>query len=267
MKCSEIIEGLEKLAPVSWACSWDNPGLLAGRASKEVTRILIGLDATDEAVDLAVKEGCHMLLTHHPLIFKPVKKINDQDFIGRRLIRLIQADISYYAMHTNFDSAPGCMADLAAGLLGLTDTVPLEETGVEPASGKAFGIGACGNLSQAMELKEVAMMVKERFQLPFVNVYGAGEIRGPVSRVAVCPGSGRGMSGQALALGAQVLITGDMGHHDGIDAVAQGLAVIDGGHYGLEHIFMDFMEGYIREHINSGLEIIKVPAACPVTSW
>lgn len=266
MKCSEIIEGLEKLAPRSCACSWDNPGLLAGRAEKEVSRLLIALDATDEVVELAVKENCHFLLTHHPLIFQPLKKVNDQDFIGRRVVRLIQADISYYAMHTNFDGAPGCMADLAAGLLEMRDTSPLEVMGEWPSTGKPYGIGACGEFAEPMGLEELAVLVKERFELPFVNIYGLGQIQGKITRGAVCPGSGRGMTGEALKMGAQVLITGDIGHHDGIDAVAQGLAVIDGGHYGLEHIFMDYMETYIRENVDSELTIIKAPPAYPVTA-
>ena len=121
MKCSEWMEKLEKLAPKSLACEWDNPGLLAGRAEKEVKKVLIALDATDDVVDLAVKEQVDFLITHHPLIFHSIKKVNDQDFIGRRLIKLIQADISMYAMHTNFDIAPRCMADLAAEKLGLAE--------------------------------------------------------------------------------------------------------------------------------------------------
>ena len=107
MKCRELINRLERLAPLSYACSWDNPGFLAGRGDKEVSRVLVALDATDEVVETAVNEGCDFLLTHHPLVFGSIKKVNDQDFIGRRLVRLIQADISYYAMHTNFDCAPG----------------------------------------------------------------------------------------------------------------------------------------------------------------
>ena len=126
MKCSEWMEKLEILAPKSLACEWDNPGLLAGRAEKEVKKVLIALDATDDVVDLAVKEQVDLLITHHPLIFHSMKKVNDQDFIGRRLIKLIQADISMYAMHTNFDIAPGCMADLAAEKLGLAECEPLE---------------------------------------------------------------------------------------------------------------------------------------------
>ena len=250
MKCIELINHLERLAPVSYACSWDNPGLLAGRGDKEVRKIYIALDATDQVVEAAVEEGCDLLLTHHPLIFGAIKQVNDQDFIGRRLVKLIQADMSCYSMHTNFDCAPGCMADLAADILGLKDRAPLEETGVDASTGKPYGIGVCGKLRQALDLKGLALMVKEGFGLPFVNVYGAELFDGQVSR----------------ALGAQVLITGDMGHHDGIDAAAQGLFIMDGGHYGLEHIFMGFMEQYIRERIDSNLVIRTAPKAFPATA-
>ena len=116
MKCSEIMEILEELAPKELACEWDNPGLLAGRGDKEVKTILVAVDATDAVLDQAEEAGADMLLTHHPLIFKPVKSVTDRDFIGRRLLRLIQADCPYYAMHTNFDAAPGCMAALAGEL-------------------------------------------------------------------------------------------------------------------------------------------------------
>ena len=111
MECSKVIEILRELAPESCACDWDNPGLLSGRRDKEIKKIYIALDATDQVVEDAIRWGADMLLTHHPLIFKSIKKVNDENFITRRLIRLIQADISYYAMHTNFDAAPGCMAE------------------------------------------------------------------------------------------------------------------------------------------------------------
>ena len=110
MKCSEVIEILGKLAPESCACDWDNPGLLAGRSDKEVKKIYIALDATDQVVDAAIKAGADMLLTHHPLIFKAIKKVNDQNFITRRLVKLIQADISYYAMQPGAASKFVCIA-------------------------------------------------------------------------------------------------------------------------------------------------------------
>ena len=131
MKCSEIIEILELLAPRRCACDWDNPGLLAGRKDKEVKKILITVDVDDQTVEKAAAEGVDMIISHHPLIFKAMKHITDEDFIGRRLVKMIQADISYFAMHTNFDSAPGCMADVVAERLGIVFGAPLEELGEE----------------------------------------------------------------------------------------------------------------------------------------
>ena len=265
MNCRQWMEQLEQLAPISCACEWDNPGLLAGRGDKEIKKVLVALDATDEVVDQAIAQKVDMLLTHHPLIFKPIKKINDQDFIGRRLVKLIQADICYYAMHTNFDAAPGCMADLAARKLHLVETAPLEALG--ELGGVAYGIGKTGILLSKMSLKELAESVKKEFGVPYVTVYGANQFEGMVRRVAICPGSGKGMTAEALAAGAQVLVTGDIGHHDGIDAAANGLVIIDAGHYGLEHMFIEFMADYCKEKIDSGVQVVKAPVEFPVTAW
>ncbi len=265
MNCREWMERLERLAPPACACEWDNPGLMTGRADKEIRKILIALDADDEAVKEAVSMGADLLLTHHPLIFRPVKKVNDMDFIGRRLVTLLRHDICCYAMHTNFDAAPGCMADLAAGRLGLLEPSPLEVMGEK--DGTAWGIGKTGWLPAETRLRALAEQVKEAFGLPFVTVYGAGDSGRTVLRAAVCPGSGKGMTGAALAAGAQVLITGDIGHHDGIDAADQGLAVIDAGHYGLEHIFIDFMADFCRKEAEEATEIRKMPVHFPAVSW
>lgn len=264
MKCSDIINVLEQLAPAAYACDWDNPGLLAGRMEKEVYRIVVALDATDEAIDLAVREKADMLITHHPLIFRPLKKVNDMDFVSARIVRLIQNDISYYVMHTNFDSAPGCMADLAAERLNLLNVIPLEPTGVA-ADGLLYGIGKIGELAAAMTLEDLTEFVKKVFSIPFALVYGMEELREPIKKIAVCPGSGKHMMQHVKAGGAQVLIAGDMGHHEGIDAVAEGVAVIDGGHYGLEYIFMDFMDTYIVEQFKGEIEVIKAPVKFPVS--
>lgn len=264
MKCSDIITELERLAPKSYACDWDNPGLLVGRSGKEVHRVMLALDATDEVVEMAVRERADMLITHHPLIFGALKMVNDMSFVSRRVIKLLRHDISYYAMHTNFDSTPGGMADLAANRLGLTDTQILDLTGVSE-EGVPYGIGKTGTLPKPMRLEELCGYVKQAFGLPFVLVYGLEEKTEPVEKVAVCPGSGRHMAEISEKCGAQVLITGDIGHHDGIDAVDGGIAVIDGGHYGLEHIFIDFMDTYIRERIGGDLEVLKVPVKFPAS--
>lgn len=266
MQCSEIIEICRKLAPEACACEWDNPGLLAGRSDKSVKRIYIALDATDQVVDEAIEAEADMLLTHHPLIFKAIKKVNDQDFITRRLVKLIQADISYYAMHTNFDAAPGCMADLAAERLGLTNCVPLETLGeVERPEGMvSYGIGRNGYLREPVTVRELAGTVKEAFGLPFALAYGQELTEEIVTRVSVCPGAGGSEIEKALAWGAQVMVTGDISHHQGIDAAARGMAVIDGGHYGLEHIFIPYMKDYLRGELREKVELIMEEPQWPV---
>lgn len=261
MQCNEIIRQLNMLAPEEHACEWDNPGLLAGRGGKAVHKVLVALDATDEVVEQAVAGQVDLLVTHHPLIFKPLKKVNDQDFISRRIVKLIQSDISYYAMHTNFDVAPGCMADLAAQQLGLTAEAPLEVTG--ESDGDVFGIGKIGTLSRPVSLAQLGELVKKQFDLPFVTVYGLEQIGEPINRIAVSPGSGGSMIGFAQAAGVQALITGDISHHEGIDAVANGLAVLDAGHYGLEHIFIDFMRDYLQAQYGDALTVLTAAPAFP----
>ncbi len=265
MKCSEVIEILGKLAPESCACDWDNPGLLAGRSDKEVKKVYIALDATDQVVEATVKAGADMLLTHHPLIFKAIKKVNDQNFITRRLIKLIQADIAYYAMHTNFDAAPGCMADLAAKRLSLKDTEPLEAMGDMEINGNsvAYGIGKTGNLPEKLTVKALAEKVKQAFDLPFVLVYGEELMDMEVEKVALCPGAGGSMIEEAIHTGAKALVTGDISHHQGIDAAAREMAVIDAGHYGMEHIFIRYIAEYLKEKLPAEIEIISAEPAWP----
>lgn len=262
MKCRELIEILERLAPPSLACDWDNPGLLAGRSDKEVETVFLALDADDGVIEQAVRAGADLLITHHPLIFKPLKKVNDQDFISRRILRLIREDISYYAMHTNFDAAPGCMGDLAGERLRLEKTRVLEPMGTME-DGREYGIGVYGLLERERTLKETAEFVKEAFGLPFVTVFGETEIPRNIRTAAVCPGAGGSTIKEALHCGADVYITGDISHHEGIDAVACGMAVIDAGHYGIEHIFMEFMENYLKEQLGETIRVVKAESHFP----
>ena len=256
MRCEEFIRLLEELSPVSYAESWDNPGLLAGRYDKEIKKIYIALDATTEVIEDAKRCGADMLLTHHPLIFKGIKKVNSEDFIGRRILTLLQADICYYAMHTNFDVMG--MADAAAERLMLLQRGVLDVT--YEKDGVTQGIGRIGSLKQPMSLDECAQVVKQAFGIEWVKVFG--EPDRPVETVAICPGSGKSMIGAALAGDVDVLITGDIDHHDGIDALERGMAVIDAGHFGLEQIFVPYMAEYIKrktEHIEVITQTLKSP--------
>ena len=252
MECKKVIEILEKQSPKSYACDWDNVGLLVGREDKEIQKIYIALDATDEAIEEAIANGADMLLTHHPMIFKGMKRVTQEDFIGRRIIRLIQNDMVYYAMHTNFDVMG--MADLAADYLGISDTRVLEITSVSETGEE--GIGRYGSLKKEMTVRECCEEVKQAFSLENVKVFG--DLERKVKTAAISPGSGRSVISNALQAGVDVLITGDIDHHEGIDAVAQKLTVIDAGHYGVEHIFIPYMEQYLKREAKE-LEIAVQP--------
>ena len=254
MLCRDIMRVIETTYPKHAALEWDNVGLLVGRTEKEVKKIYVALDATDEVIDAAVEAKADLLITHHPLIFSPLKTITDAHFIGGRVVKLLQHDISYYAMHTNYDVHG--MAELSGAILGLEGAETLEVTNFESAE----GIGRVGMLETKMSLKECCELVKEKFQLESVRVFG--NLDSFVQRAAICPGSGKGMTELAIQKKADVLITGDIAHHEGIDAVAQGLAVIDAGHYGLEHIFINDMATFLGEKLQ-GVEIDKSSISHP----
>lgn len=248
MLCDDMIRTLEELSPVIYAESWDNVGLLAGRRDKEVKSVLLALDASQAVVDQAVELGVQMLITHHPLLFKPVKRINTDDFIGARLVKLIQNDISCYAMHTNFDVCG--MADAAAEAMGLLHGKVLDVT-FEDAGG-SMGCGRYGRLPGAMTVGECAEMIKKCFSLKNVRVYG--DLERKVTLAGILPGSGGGMVELALAAGVEIYITGDLKHHEAMDACEQGLSLIDAGHFGLEHIFAPFVGKLLSKEF-PGLEV------------
>ena len=210
-------------------------GLLVGRKDKTVHKVMLALDATDDVIEQAVLQRVDMLITHHPLLFSGIKRITEDDFIGRRLIKLIKNDICYYAMHTNFDVMG--MADAAADAMGLKDCEALEVTYEDELAKE--GIGRIGRLPHEMSVEECAVFCKEVFALDSIRVYG--EADASVETVAIVPGSGKDYIETALLKGADLYITGDIGHHHGLDAMEQGLVILDAGHYGIEKIFVPYM--------------------------
>ena len=261
---SMITEKLEQLAPKAAACDWDNPGLLVGRSDREVSRIYVALDASCAVVDAAIDAGCDLIVTHHPIIFRGLKSINDQSALGLKLLDLIRNDVSVFSMHTNFDSCPGGMADIVCAALGLRKTGLMEPTGFLPKDAQngaaeglqlrvveteddvnpdAYGIGFTAELPELLSAAELAARVKACFGLPFVQYYDAGM---PIRRIACCPGSGRGELKEVLSLGVDAFLSGDMGHHEGIDLCEEGISLLDAGHYGLEHIFVHYIAEFLR---------------------
>ncbi|MCR5487399.1 MAG: Nif3-like dinuclear metal center hexameric protein [Lachnospiraceae bacterium] len=238
MKCHDLIELLNETADPALAEDWDNPGLLVGELEAEIRTVLVAVDATDEVIDEAVEVRADLIITHHPLIFKGISRVTDDDFVGRRVIRMIRKDICCFAMHTNFDIS--CMGEEAAERLGLLDAQPLQDTGEEE------GYGRVGRLDAPMSVLELSEHLKEALQVEDMKVFG--DLQSVVSSVAVMPGSGGSAIKDALKKKAEVLITGDISHHQGIDAVAQGLAVIDAGHFGIEKLFIPYMKEYLERN-------------------
>lgn len=256
MKCREIVDFLEQLAPSRYAESWDNPGLLVGNYEKEIHTIFVAVDATDEVIEEACAARADMLITHHPLIFSGLKAVNEDHFIGRRVRRLIREDICCYAMHTNFDIA-GDMSRLVTERLPFQSTSVLEET----ADGK--GLGRIGELLETMTVRKFVDILKEKLEIPSVVLYG--EENGRVRKVAVLPGSGKSEIKEAVRQGAELMVTGDIGHHEGIDALAQGMMVVDAGHYGLEKVFVGYLQHTLEQEWKDRVRVVPEPLRQPFT--
>ncbi len=229
-----ILAVLEELAPSRLCESWDNSGLQLGSRRAPIHKILVSLDPTLAAVRKAARSGAQLLLTHHPLIFKPVSCLNPDLHPGDVLHEAIHGGIAIIAAHTNLDSARGGLNDLLAGLLGLGDVEVLEEEGGFREPGE--GLGRIGVLPEPVTLPALVREVKRVFEVPAAGVVGSPDLR--IRRVAVVGGSGGSMIQTASHRGAEVLITGDVGHHHALDALLRGVAVIDAGHFSTEKTAM-----------------------------
>ena len=241
LTCMDVMQCLEELSPTSFAEKWDNVGLLIGRKEKKIESVMLCVDVNETVIRQAIQKGIDMIVSHHPIIFSGEKRITDENVFGTRLLDLIQADICVYAMHTNFDVIG--MADAAAERLDLLETKVLHVTYEDEIATE--GIGRVGKLKGTMSLEELAHFTKEVFDVPSVKVFGNPETL--CCEVAVCPGAGKSLVENVLHTEADVYVTGDIDHHTGMDLVAQGVCVIDAGHYGVEKLFVPYMYDYFTK--------------------
>lgn len=271
MKCLDIIRELEKLAPESLALDWDNSGLLLGRTDKNISRILIALEVNETVVEMAVSGKADLLITHHPMIFKPLKRLSSENAEGRYTMRLLRADICCYAMHTNFDMAQMGMGTLAADKLGLVeqrilgDIVPYRDFSGNECLG---GLGKIGQLKEPLNAEGLCALIDREFANSGIRMYvPSGKKDRLISQVAVLPGSGGDYVDLAAESGADAFITGDVSHHEGTAGTAQGLMVFDAGHYCLEYPFTDYLERYLMDRVSSDVDLVTVPFDPPCAVW
>jgi len=243
---SDIIKVLDSLAPPTLAEAWDNVGLQVGDPERTVKNIWIALDPTYPVVKAACRQKIDLLITHHPLLFKPLQSLNFRTPVGSIIDLAVRHHLAIFAAHTNLDSALGGINDILAGRIGLYDLKPLVRA-PEPqrfqndvdgpvAPDQGVGIGRVGLLESAVDLKTLANEVKNKLNLRHLKLSGDPAL--PVKKVAICSGSGAGLLADFFASGAQAFISGDLRYHDARDVEASHLGLIDIGHFASEHLFV-----------------------------
>jgi dinuclear metal center YbgI/SA1388 family protein len=223
---NDLVELLEELMPSSLAEDWDNVGLMVGRKGKTVKRILLALDLSKEVVEQAIAQKIDMIITHHPAIFKKLKRVVDNDWQQDLLLTLMENGIAVYSAHTNLDCVSTGVNDVLAKLLKLEDADILDDSN---------GLGRIGFVDK-MTLADYAQFVKTALKADYVIVGDAGK---QVHKVAVCGGAGSDLIDLALAKGADTLVTGDVKYHSAQQAVFSGLNIIDAGHQPTELPVLD----------------------------
>ncbi|MBR1569400.1 MAG: Nif3-like dinuclear metal center hexameric protein [Bacteroidales bacterium] len=237
MKAGDISAALEAFAPLCIQESWDNSGLLIGSPQDEVHGVLVGFDCTPELIDEAVQKGCDMVVTHHPLIFKGIRRIHADDPVGAAVMKAVKQGVAVYAAHTTADKVMAGVSGAMARKLGLRD-VEFLEPGPE-----GFGLGCIGNWETPRTGMEAAAFVKEQFGLEVIR--SSEPLETPISRVAVLGGSGGGEIDLAFRAGAQLYITADVSYHNFF--TPKGFMVMDIGHFESEVEIVDIFLSEIRK--------------------
>ena len=238
MKVKDIINVIEKFAPLSIQESWDNSGLCVGSPDAQVTSVLLGLDCTEELVDEAIACGADMIITHHPLIFSGLKRITPEDQIGAAVIKAVKAGISIYAAHTSADKVIAGVSGAMAARLGLVNVSILDE------DGDGTGLGVVGDLQHPLSAQEAVALVKERFSLKAMRT--SRPLEGHITRVAMCGGSGGSLIKAAMASGAQLYISGDISYHNFF--TREGFMIMDIGHYESEIEIVEILFSLLRKN-------------------
>ena len=237
MRVKDITAALEAFAPLSIQEGWDNSGLCIGSPEDEVHGVLLGFDCTPELIDEAVERGCDMVVTHHPLIFRGLKRIQGGDPVSDAVIRAVRAGVAVYAAHTTADKVIAGVSGAMARRLGLREIALMEDEG-------GYGLGAVGLLPHPMTGEEAIAYVKEKFGLKMLR---ASRPLDRVEKVALCGGAGSSEIDAARATGAQLYISGDISYHHFF--TPEGFMVMDIGHFESEMDIVEILSKVISEKI------------------
>jgi len=251
MKIQELCTWLESLAPLSLQESYDNSGLIVGLPGEEIRSVLISLDTTEDIVDEAISLGANLIISHHPIVFKGLKKINDSDYVQRTVRKAIKNDIAIYAAHTNLDNIhPNGVSSKIAEKLGLINTKVLAEKDAMPTtdSNVCFGLGVIGDLPSPILDESFLSLIKEKMSCQMIR--HTKLFQKEISRIAVCGGSGSSFLAKAKEEGAEMFITGDFKYHEFFDAEDQ-IVIADIGHYESEQFTIELLHDLISNNFSN----------------
>ncbi len=229
MMLKEVMIVLDMIAPFEAAEEWDNVGLMVGDPCSEIKSVLVALDPTLEVIEAARETGMDLILTHHPLIFKPISRIDLKDMIAKKIAMLLEARINLVSMHTNLDKAPGGVADELAKMLGLHDISNYGSLRV----GSIKMPTPLGGWVHTLPVKSARLI----------------DVGRDVLMVGVCPGSGMDYWQQAREMGCDTFVTGDVRHHAGLDARESSMNVLDLGHFGSEEIIIKPLTERLKQEL------------------
>lgn len=233
MTVKELYRRLEMRIPRELSEPWDNDGLMCCADShQEIHKVILTLDVTEDVVDYAIESGVDLIVSHHPLIFKPLTSISEDNHVARKVIKLLENNVTVMSFHTRLDKVSGGVNDYLCQVLGIEDTIPFGEG----------DLGRIGYIPEERLLDDFALHVKECLDADVVRVADA---LNPVRHVAVVGGDGKSYVKDAIALGADTYISGRIGYNVMEEAAEMGINLIEAGHYFTEQPITEFLRNLL----------------------
>jgi dinuclear metal center YbgI/SA1388 family protein len=233
MTVKKLYDKLTERIPEELRCEWDNDGIMCSSDfSAEVNRILITLDVTEEIVDYAISRNFDLIISHHPLIFKPIDRLTEENHVSRKVIKLISNNVSVFSFHTRADKVSGGVNDLLCEAIGIVDAVPFGED----------GLGRIGTLPEESELEEFCNNLKIDLGADAVRYADAYNT---VKRIALVGGDGKDYVKAAIMAGADTYVSGRLSYNVMEEAADMGINLVEAGHYFTEFPVTSFFSSLV----------------------
>ena len=235
---THIYDAIDRLAPFWLTMDFDNTGILVGDRNREVSCALLALDCTPAVVEQAKQLGAQLIVTHHPVIFHPLKRVNEDAVV----YLLIRSDIAVISAHTNLDIAQGGVNDALASAIGLRDCRGLELLNEQTCA----WLGRIGTLPEPLSPEAFAAHIKACLNAASIKFSAAPRA---IRTVALCSGSGADCLDAAISAGADALLTSEVKQHEYLAAAAAGISIFDAGHFDTEDIVIEPLRDYLAKEI------------------